>query len=66
MLHLQGHPIPLGATRQPVHRGRALLVGDAANLADPWLGEGIYYAVLERPAGRAGDGGCAGRRTAAT
>jgi geranylgeranyl reductase family protein len=44
--HLQGHPIPLGATLQPVHRGRALLVGDAANLADPWLGEGIYYAVL--------------------
>jgi geranylgeranyl reductase family protein len=46
LLHLQGHPIPLGATRQPLHRGRALLVGDAANLADPWLGEGIYYAVL--------------------
>ena len=46
MLHFQGHPIPLGASRQPVHRGRALLVGDAANLADPWLGEGIYYAVL--------------------
>ena len=46
MLHFQGHPIPLGASRQPVQRGRALLVGDAANLADPWLGEGIYYAVL--------------------
>ena len=46
ILHFQGHPIPLGATRQPLHRGRALLVGDAANLADPWLGEGIYYAVL--------------------
>jgi len=46
MLHFQGHPIPLGATHQPVDRGRALLVGDAANLADPWLGEGIYYAVL--------------------
>jgi geranylgeranyl reductase family protein len=46
VLHLQGHPIPLGASRKPVHRGRALLVGDAANLADPWLGEGIYYAVL--------------------
>ena len=46
MLHFQGHPIPLGVSRQPLHRGRALLVGDAANLADPWLGEGIYYAVL--------------------
>jgi len=46
LLNFQGHPIPLGATRQPLHRGRVLLVGDAANLADPWLGEGIYYAVL--------------------
>lgn len=46
ILHFQGHPIPLGATHQPLHRERALLVGDAANLADPWLGEGIYYAVL--------------------
>ncbi|MCS7284145.1 MAG: geranylgeranyl reductase family protein [Hydrogenobacter thermophilus] len=26
--------------------GRVLLVGDAANLTDPLLGEGIYYAVL--------------------
>ena len=40
-------------------RGRVLLVGDAANMVDPLLGEGIYYAVkgakllvkaLERPA----------------
>ncbi|SHK40263.1 geranylgeranyl reductase family protein [Thermocrinis minervae] len=27
-------------------RGKVLLVGDAANLVDPLLGEGIYYAVL--------------------
>ena len=26
-------------------RGRILLVGDAANMVDPLLGEGIYYAV---------------------
>ncbi len=41
----RGHLIPLGGSREPLHRGRVLLVGDAANLADPWLGEGIYYAV---------------------
>lgn len=41
----KGHPIPLGGGRQPLHTGRALLVGDAAGLADPFLGEGIYYAI---------------------
>lgn len=46
VLHLQGHHIPLGSTRETLHKGRSLLVGDAANLADPWLGEGIYYALV--------------------
>ena len=41
----KGHRIPLGGRKQPLHAGRILLIGDAANLADPWLGEGIYYAV---------------------
>jgi geranylgeranyl reductase family protein len=41
----RGHLIPLGGVREALHRGRVLLVGDAANLADPWLGEGIYWAV---------------------
>lgn len=44
-LTVRGQPIPLGTSREPLHKGRALLVGDAANLADAWLGEGIYYAI---------------------
>ncbi len=46
ILHLQGHQIPLGGRTQVLHKGRVLLVGDAANLADPWMGEGISYAVV--------------------
>ncbi len=46
ILHLQGHEIPLGGRAQALHKGRVLLVGDAANLADPWMGEGISYAVV--------------------
>ena len=46
ILHLQGHPIPLGGRKHILHKGRVLLVGDAANLADPWMGEGISYAVV--------------------
>jgi geranylgeranyl reductase family protein len=46
ILHLQGHQIPLGGQTRTLHKGRILLVGDAANLADPWMGEGISYAVV--------------------
>jgi geranylgeranyl reductase family protein len=46
ILHLQGHQIPLGGQTHMLHKGRVLLVGDAANLADPWMGEGISYAVV--------------------
>jgi flavin-dependent dehydrogenase len=45
MLKLRGQLIPLGGQPSPLHKGRILLLGDAANLADPWLGEGIYYAI---------------------
>jgi geranylgeranyl reductase family protein len=45
-LNLRGHHIPLGGHPQALHKERLLLVGDAANLADPWLGEGLYYAIL--------------------
>ncbi|MFN3813824.1 MAG: geranylgeranyl reductase family protein [Aquificaceae bacterium] len=43
-----GWHIPYAESERDVYYGseRVLLVGDAANLADPLLGEGIYYAVL--------------------
>ncbi len=45
VLSIHGHRIPLGGAFHPLHSGRTLLVGDAANLADAWIGEGIYHAV---------------------
>jgi geranylgeranyl reductase family protein len=45
-LSLRGHRIPLGGREESLHEGRVLLVGDAANLADPWLAEGLYYAIV--------------------
>ncbi|HOS96663.1 MAG TPA: NAD(P)/FAD-dependent oxidoreductase [Deltaproteobacteria bacterium] len=43
-LHMQGHPIPYGNEMHiPVYKD-LLLVGDAAGLADPITGEGIYQA----------------------
>ena len=38
--------IPICAGRRVVARDRAVLLGDAAGLADPLTGEGIYNAVL--------------------
>jgi geranylgeranyl reductase family protein len=40
-----GHPLPVYVRREPLCRGRVLLVGDAARLMDPLLGEGIRHAV---------------------
>ncbi len=44
-VQLHGHPLPLHWRREPLHTARCLLVGDAAGLVDPLLGEGIRYAV---------------------
>jgi flavin-dependent dehydrogenase len=41
----RGHRIPLGGAERPLHAGRVLLAGDAGGFADPFLGEGIYYAI---------------------
>ncbi len=40
-----GHTLPVYSRRRPVSRGNILLVGDAAGLVDPFIGEGIYYAI---------------------
>jgi geranylgeranyl reductase family protein len=40
-----GHVIPLEPRRGPLARGRVLLVGDAAGLADPITAEGISHAL---------------------
>jgi geranylgeranyl reductase family protein len=42
---LAGHLVPHRVTPRPITKGRALLVGDAAGLADFWTGEGIFFAL---------------------
>jgi geranylgeranyl reductase family protein len=44
-IEVHGYLVPLGPRRQGLARGRVLLVGDAAGLADPLTGEGISGAV---------------------
>jgi geranylgeranyl reductase family protein len=42
---LAAHLVPHRVTPRPITRGRVLLVGDAAGLADFWTGEGIFFAL---------------------
>jgi geranylgeranyl reductase family protein len=46
IINIRAFPVPLGGEKTSLHLGNILLTGDAANLADPWLGEGLYYAIL--------------------
>lgn len=41
----RGHRIPLGGIKRPLNSARTVVAGDAADLADPLTGEGIYYAL---------------------
>ncbi len=41
----RGHRLPLGGKFARYHAPRAVLVGDAAGLVDPFSAEGIYYAI---------------------
>lgn len=45
IIDIRAFPVPLGGKKYDLNKNNILLVGDAANLADPWLGEGLYYAI---------------------
>jgi geranylgeranyl reductase family protein len=42
---INSYRIPAGGFDRRIHSDRVLLTGDAAGFVDPFLGEGIYYAV---------------------
>ena len=42
---INSYRIPAGGFDRRIHGDRVLLIGDAAGFVDPFLGEGIYYAV---------------------
>jgi len=42
---LIGHQIPIGGREEILNTKRGLLIGDAAGLADPITGEGIYFGL---------------------
>jgi len=44
--HVRGHRLPIERAGAPIATRRALLVGDAAGLVDPFSGDGMYEAFL--------------------
>lgn len=44
--HVRGHRLPMRLASSRLSAGRALLVGDAAGLVDPFSGDGLYEAFL--------------------
>ena len=44
-LRYLAHMLPTRGANMPLVRGRALVLGDAAGLLEPFSGEGIYYAL---------------------
>jgi geranylgeranyl reductase family protein len=44
-LHYLAHMLPTRTPDMPLVRDRALVLGDAAGLLEPFTGEGIYYAL---------------------
>jgi geranylgeranyl reductase family protein len=42
---INSYLIPLGGVSRRIHSERVILAGDAAGFVDPFLGEGLYYAV---------------------
>ncbi len=42
---LLGYQIPIGGMSEPLNTKRGLIIGDAAGLADPITGEGIYFGL---------------------
>ena len=45
IIDIRAFPVPLGGKKSNLHKNNIMLFGDAANLADPWLGEGLYYTL---------------------
>ena len=46
MDHVRGYPIGMGGWNYTPNRKRIALAGDAAGLADPLLGEGLFNAIM--------------------
>jgi geranylgeranyl reductase family protein len=42
---IRGHTIPIADKHSVFHKGRVIVVGDAAGVADPFTGEGISWAI---------------------